>query len=857
MSFLSRFRKSVVPTSKPKVNTTSNGSSIFGGGSDRKRPSLRSSYREKVDDGDEQLRNYRKATKSFNEKSLKPRNSYHSFGHTDEDENRWRSSKSSNGTNKGEHTHATPPKTTTTTTTAGTLTKSSMRTPTLSRSDTFTLAEENQVQNGTYARHKKKDNTENGNGDNGYYNHYNGNDEHHKTDSTLTRSRGKRYTKMNWSDFDVFVSRALILIQFFCEINFCHFVFVCFAVNNSINRDVFEPLYKRPSKSSASRSSKSSIESFRLAEDFGATTPPTQTHRTFDGNTFRKSKAKPSTTTKMVSGNESFQPNSSIRSEKSSKPRPYLFGATFGRSSKHKVDNEKENHNANHSNGDGDRHSDDRYKTITVNNLRQSFRDSFIKSSKAAKGREHQPIWFIDVKGDDDDKKKSEPKRPIDRHDTFRVQKESAASPSNGLGRRETFRINGREYIPSSAANSLEHKRSPSVDSNHSSVRRSMGPIRVDILNSSVGSDRSGRMVPVGVTAPYSALNDVSDETRKYTKKYDYHSPRTDSRTRNRSNAYDSYGESTPYRSSQAYTSRKPTYSSSPEDLSHRPNGRRSATYSPNRRFAPDKTSRDSPDAHKLNGTTHSMPDNKIVSARKTFRDLNLNSERSPAARPQYRIGSFRSATDTKPTSNGRQYFGADEYDGVDRQPSSDTSNDFNRNDWMHQSWRNISSRPFEHDNTNQDPENRSFVPYYKYDDPHNDSPTNSRDSDPNYHNNLNNNNHNNRNRTTININYNYNLSPPKAAPRNTTALTNDYNNETILKRHTGIDDPASSPSTSITTLKTIKSKEKPSKNRSVNFPSVEYEVRLISPNYDTKPRRRDAWKSKPSNDWTFNKVHL
>lgn len=626
---------------------------------------------------------------------------------------------------------------------------------------------------------------------------------------------------------------------------------ICVAVN-SVNRDVFEPLYtKRPSKSP--RSSKSSTDSFRMVDDSIESTP-TQ----FDSSTYRKSKPKPSILAKFNDDKpvtktaiaDSYHPNLSTRSEKS-KPRPYLFGATFSRSSNNKIDSEKENVQAN-----GDK-NDDRFKTITVNSLRRSFRDSFLESSKPAKGREHQPIWFIDVK-EENGKKKTEPKRSVARHDTFRVEKDSVPSPaSNALGRRETFRVNGREYIPSSAGNSLEHKRSPSVDSNHS-ARRSMGPIRVDILNTSIGNDRSGKMVPVGVAAPYSALNDIADQSNRYSvsRSHEHQSPRTESRTSTRSrtqnSSYDPY-EGDSHRSTKSFVPKKLSYSSSPDEHSYRPTERRSATYSPNRKFAMD-SSRDSPDAINKNNANRSTPENQFISARQSFRDLNLGPERSTVSRPTYQIGSFRSVHDTKSNSGGHKFFGDDDPDIGDRQYASKPPNNLDRHDWPHQSWRNISSRPFIRDNeNNEEPENRSFVPYHNY----NKYRDHQNDATSKYTTNTNQNPKNNNNRTTININYNYNLSPTRPNNSNdhttipTNALTNDYNNETILKRRT---EPIETP---LSTLKAAKSKEKPSKNRSVNFPSVEYEVRLISPNYDTKPRRKDSWKSKPSNDWTFNKVHL
>lgn len=196
MSFLSRIRKTVTPTSKTKVDNSN--ITTISSNNDRKRSLQRPLYREKVDDAD-QLHNYRKATKSFNEKSLKPQNSYRSYGNSDEDEHRWRSTKSnhkSNDTKKAAtHTSAT-----------GKSMKTSIRTPTLSRSDTFTLDEENKVQNGTYSRYKKKDNAEYGdgdgdggggggrNGDNTYY-YTSNNNNVLKTGTSLTRNRGKEYSR--------------------------------------------------------------------------------------------------------------------------------------------------------------------------------------------------------------------------------------------------------------------------------------------------------------------------------------------------------------------------------------------------------------------------------------------------------------------------------------------------------------------------------------------------------------------------------------------------------------------------------------------------------------------------------------
>lgn len=193
MSFLSRIRKSVVPTAKTKVSSSSSNRD-----GDAKRL-LHRSYREKVDD-DDQLHNYRKSTKSSIEKSLKPKNAYHSYGNFDEDENHWRSSKPNNKSNEMRRTA-------THTSARDKSTKSSFHTPTptLSRSDTFTLDEENEVQNGTYSRYKTRDNIEYGGGDgsggrnadnNCYYNNID-----LKNDSSLTRNRGKKSPQEKWKNF--------------------------------------------------------------------------------------------------------------------------------------------------------------------------------------------------------------------------------------------------------------------------------------------------------------------------------------------------------------------------------------------------------------------------------------------------------------------------------------------------------------------------------------------------------------------------------------------------------------------------------------------------------------------------------
>lgn len=144
MSLLSRFRKTVIP----------------------------SSYRSKKStNSDDVHHNYRKPTKSFNEKSVKSRSSSHSFANSFNDDipaqqqpqySKQKSlSRNCNSTNNKSNNNK-PSKLST----LSSLTKSAKAKPnngysidsgTLTRSDTFTLEEENQMRNGTYPRLKKQD----------------------------------------------------------------------------------------------------------------------------------------------------------------------------------------------------------------------------------------------------------------------------------------------------------------------------------------------------------------------------------------------------------------------------------------------------------------------------------------------------------------------------------------------------------------------------------------------------------------------------------------------------------------------------------------------------------------------------
>lgn len=138
MSFLSRFRRNVLPStprSKKVIATTA--------------------------DDDVRQFNYRKSTKSFNEKSVKPRNSPLYINSYDDDNNyKVANEKSSNniGNSKlyGSSTLTTnKPKKKKTDNSLG-ATVASSRNNNLSRSNTFTLEDEDNLQNGIYPRSLKK-----------------------------------------------------------------------------------------------------------------------------------------------------------------------------------------------------------------------------------------------------------------------------------------------------------------------------------------------------------------------------------------------------------------------------------------------------------------------------------------------------------------------------------------------------------------------------------------------------------------------------------------------------------------------------------------------------------------------------
>lgn len=338
-----------------------------------------------------------------------------------------------------------------------------------------------------------------------------------------------------------------------------------FFSDSSIKTDVFETLYtKRPSKSSkSSRSSSESFTGYRTGdlpsspnrpnyfykdsiESNGipilstplvlptpkispvSSTISTQTPQ----NTQSTSGSKVYTTARSNNKNTTIlritaatppptERNSPIATPKSkrsapTKPREYLFG-TIERPTKptKSVANE-----------------DDRFKTITLKDVRRSFRESYLKNDNRAE-KQHQPLWFVDVKNE---KKDCTPERDLNRDDSYTktMYMEFDAPNKRPVSRKETFKIH-RPVITdfyddhrteSRAPNiSLKRRETIKVDDpiqvsfvtdtykrpNYTDGGRTVEAIRVEL--NSTAADRTGKIVPVGIAAPYNSQNDCEDNS--------------------------------------------------------------------------------------------------------------------------------------------------------------------------------------------------------------------------------------------------------------------------------------------------------------------------------------------------------
>lgn len=612
------------------------------------------------------------------------------------------------------------------------------------------------------------------------------------------------------------------LILSLCFFHHSHLSFyIARLLVNNVNQDVFETFYlKRASKSS--HSSKSSNDSFRDVDD----TSPTH-HKPY---TYGTSDTKPHTKSNIPTKYQSFNDKTAITS-KSPTPRRYLFGSMQRKTTKHEP--EKENIYSDSSNHAKDA---DRYKTVTINSLRRSFRDTFLKP---AKGRDHQPLWFIDVNDenanhrphdvqsnelprksssstlrlhrqsngiDDDAKYGKRNNATVRRNETFRIDNNDTNGENHtarrSVNRHDTFRIQRNE----SPVVQRERLKSPSIESIQTRAQ--------SILERNKRNDNATKKIPIAVTAPYKAQND--NETN-----------------------YDSFKSSRTNKFGTFVKHKKYNLDEVPSD-----------EYQMNRDYSPTRYSTEYD--HRPLPINKTLIDIKSTEPQSKYRNqFNVD---DPFEHRNYDRQSFRSDVNdsvnrprahrsfaslrTKLATPNRQYRPSNPstgYDDIDSSPKHSPKHSPIR-EQPTEPWKRISTRQFSNDlNT----ENRSFVPYRqspydKFDNYDDDS-----DTKPN---NLN-------NRTTININYNYNT--PTHKPNSTGNLLTSSS-----PKPPSFTSPAA-VNKSTSAIKSNTPKDKPNKNRSVNFPSVECEVRLISPNYDTKPRRKESWKSKPTSDWTFNKVHL
>lgn len=614
-----------------------------------------------------------------------------------------------------------------------------------------------------------------------------------------------------------------------------------FASANNVNKDVFETFFlKRTSKSS--HSSKSSNDSFRgIVDD----TTPTQ----IKPYSYGANDSKP--TTNKITFPQKYQrfngKSSSMRSEKS-EPRQYLFGSSFNNKS---TANKPEKENI--YNDTSDLKDSDRFKTITISSLRRSFRDTFLDSSKPAKGREHQQLWFIDV-NEKNESKSTEPnnsryktnnltkrqsnddgveydnrnRTSIKRNETFRVDnKDNEHRPSNNnhssLGRRETFRIEPDE----SSIKTRERLKSPSIDSNSSNQLASDRKLR---------DDNSRKMVPIAVTAPYSAQNDNDinytsggSGTFKLNKKINKFGTYVKQRYNSNNLSSNNSNDDDKYSINQDYSALR--YDKC-DSYDRRP-------LSTNKTLIEIKSPETySKYQYNYDDTNKEPFENRTISERQSYRDINTDTINRP--RTHRSFASLRSKLERTALNNNRNNnnLNSNTYDDIDGITENDTKNDTYKST---EPWRSITSRQFSKD---KDTENRSFVPYRSNYENHDHDPLTKTN--------------NCNNRTTININYNYNLPTNKQySPNKITNTNHNDNNDINTTNKTTTFSMPLTMNKSASAIKSNSAKEKPNKNRSVNFPSVECEVRLISPNYDKKPRRKESWKAKPANDWTFNKVHL
>lgn len=240
----------------------------------------------------------------------------------------------------------------------------------------------------------------------------------------------------------------------------------------------------------------------------------------------------------------------SVKSQPSSstKPREYLFG-TIERPVIKKKEKNKENNDV-----------DDRFKTITLKDVRRSFRDNYMKNENRAE-TQHQPLWFVDV----NDKRPSKPQDHSDEESlpdrdnsyTRSMYMEfDAPKRRNAVSRKDTFKVirNDSNYMeeeeyhrrPTSGSSSLRRRETFKVDdpiqvrfvstdskpiiSTQERNRRNLEAIRVDL--NAVSDHRGSRNVPIGIATPYSSLKENDENNyggrKRFSSRHRDEQPNTD-----------------------------------------------------------------------------------------------------------------------------------------------------------------------------------------------------------------------------------------------------------------------------------------------------------------------------------------
>lgn len=179
-----------------------------------------------------------------------------------------------------------------------------------------------------------------------------------------------------------------------------------------------------------------------------------------------------------------------------------------------------------------DDYENDRFKTITLNSARKSFKNNYLNHTNTDKT--HQPSWFVDVVPSSNNNEQfttrrkysisNDEEKPLKsslrRKETFKVEKEPSSlsrdlelsNNRTSLNRKHTFRIETPSEDRETTSSSQSITYSPDKSSISRRSRRTLEPIRVEIQSSI--SERTGKSIPVGVTAPYRRLpNDTTDNS--------------------------------------------------------------------------------------------------------------------------------------------------------------------------------------------------------------------------------------------------------------------------------------------------------------------------------------------------------